>query len=343
MARLLMKALEMSGNEVTVVSELRGFMRSSVEDPANDVARAIRDERASLISQWKDGGRPDLWLTYHNYYKTPDMLGPPIASEFDIPYVTAEASYARRHDEGGWAANQRIVADGVRQAAVNLCLTERDRAGLAAAVPGGRYARLLPFIDTASFLPPRERNAAPRLMTVAMMRPGDKLNSYVMLAEALRLIDDRPWTLTVVGGGPSMTEVRDLFSYLPAGRVAWLGELSEADVLAELNKGGIYVWPGCGEAYGLAYLEAQAAGLPVIAQHTAGVPEVVVDQVTGLLTPSSDVPAFAAAIGALLQDGQKRDEMAAAARRFVLEERSLSIAAARLDDILRQYLGGAYV
>ena len=46
-------------------------------------------------------------------------------------------------------------------------------------------------------------------------------------------------------------------------------------------QGGTYVWPGTGEAYGIAYMEAQAAGLPVVAQKTAGVPEVVKDGVTG--------------------------------------------------------------
>ena len=40
-------------------------------------------------------------------------------------------------------------------------------------------------------------------------------------------------------------------------------------------EGALYAWPGFGEAYGLAYLEAQAAGLPVVAQDIDGVPGVV--------------------------------------------------------------------
>ena len=58
-------------------------------------------------------------------------------------------------------------------------------------------------------------------------------------------------------------------------------------------EGGTYVWPGTGEAYGIAYMEAQAAGLPVVAQKTAGVPEVVKDGVTGTLTAAGDASAFA--------------------------------------------------
>ena len=53
--------------------------------------------------------------------------------------------------------------------------------------------------------------------------------------------------------------------------------------------GAIYVWPGFGEAYGLAYLEAQAAGLPVVAQDIDGVPGGRARWQTGILTPPGDV------------------------------------------------------
>ncbi|WP_292152755.1 glycosyltransferase, partial [Mesorhizobium sp.] len=101
-----------------------------------------------------------------------------------------------------------------------------------------------------------------------------------------------------------------------------------------LYSGGIYVWPGCGEAYGVAYLEAQAAGLPVVAQDIAGVPEVVRDGQTGFLTPPGDVAAFTSAIERLLVRDDERTAMAGNARRFILEERSLATAAARLSELL---------
>ena len=83
-------------------------------------------------------------------------------------------------------------------------------------------------------------------------------------------------------------EVEALFAGLPAGRVRWLGQVDAAGVAGLLARGAVYVWPGCGEAYGLAYLEAQAAGLPVVAFRTAGVPEVVADGETGVLVADGD-------------------------------------------------------
>jgi glycosyltransferase involved in cell wall biosynthesis len=124
------------------------------------------------------------------------------------------------------------------------------------------------------------------------------------------------------------------FSRLPSKRIEWLGERPPAEVPGLLSGAGLYVWPGCGEAYGLAYLEAQAAGLPVVAQAIAGVPEVVRQGMTGLLTPAGDVAAYAKAIERLLTDEAERQRLGAAARRFVLDERSLEAAARRLAAIL---------
>ncbi|AYG62911.1 glycosyltransferase family 4 protein [Rhizobium jaguaris] len=342
MARLIIAALEMAGHRVEIASELRSFTPTPEVGPRAEIARKAGHETERLLEKWRKEPLPDLWFTYHPYYKTPDLIGPPITATLGIPYVTAEASYSRRHDDNGWGENQRLVADAVWQAAVNLCFTERDRIGLVDAVPEGRYERFLPFIDTSLFGPPIEEIDPHRLIAVAMMRRGDKFDSYAMLAEALRLIRDGDWTLTVIGDGPMREEVRMLFSAFDSHRITWLEERSPPEIAAELRAGGIYVWPGCGEAYGLAYLEAQAAGLPIVAQATAGVPEVVIDDVTGLLTPEGDLKAYAGAISRLLDDDLKRRAMRKAAHRLVHEDRSLTAASKRLETILRKHLGDSY-
>jgi glycosyltransferase involved in cell wall biosynthesis len=129
--------------------------------------------------------------------------------------------------------------------------------------------------------------------------------------------------------------VHHTFSEIPPGRLEWRGELPADEVHRQLAVCDIYVWPGIGEAYGLAYLEAQAAGLPVVAQNTAGVPAVVKDGVTGYLTPFGDVQAFAQAVRRLLVDRRRRAQFGDAARQFVLGERTVARAAAIIDAALR--------
>ncbi|MGZ2505018.1 glycosyltransferase [Rhizobium leguminosarum] len=336
MARLLIRALELGGHKVDIASEFRTY--APTPEAAAALEPAIRAEMERLRLTWKSAPRPELWFCYHPYYKSPDPFGPAISAEFAIPYVTAEASYAAKRDRTGWAASQKRVGEAIMQTAVNISFTERDQAGLAAAFPQARLAGLKPFIDTALFEKVSPAPDPHRLMTVAMMRAGDKMDSYVMLAKALRLIEDRPWTLAVIGDGPMRQEVQGLFAGL-AGRIEWLGERNAVEIAELLGHGGLYVWPGCGEAYGLAYLEAQAAGLPVVAQETAGVPAVVEAGVTGLLTPDGDVSAYAEAVAALLDDRQRRDAMGQAARRLVLGQRSLVMAAQLLNGILRDNAG----
>lgn len=325
MARLLVRALQLAGHTVETVSQLRSFHKSPDAFPT--LLAEAEAERSRLKHLWQAGQKPDLWLSYHVYYKSPDLLGPVLAREFDVPYVTAEASYAARRDRSGWQAEQQWVRDALSAAAVNLCFTARDRAGLAGLALEASFVALPPFIDVAPF--DAEPDDAPaRLVTVAMMRAGDKFESYRMLAAALARIADRRWTLAVIGDGPLKAEVQALFSGFAPGRIAWLGQKDQTEIAALLREGGIYVWPGTGEAYGIAYLEAQAAGLPVVAQATAGVPEAVV---AGLLTPEGNVAAYADAVAALLDDPQEASRLGREARRIVRTERSLENAAAILD------------
>ena len=342
MARQLVAALRAGGHAVDVISELRSF--SAVPEPAAyaPIEEQARRETDRLSALWSCDGLPDLWFCYHPFYKAPDLLGPVLTRHHGIPYVTAETSYSERRNIGAWARMQSGVLDGIDRAAVNICLTGRDRDGILSAVPRARVAMLPPFIDAGPFLQvcPGPGADGHRMIAVGMMRPGDKTNSYRLLAEALgRVSPDLPWTLSIVGDGPMKDEVVRHFSGVAQERITWHGEATPAQIAGLMAESAFYVWPGYGEAYGLAYLEAQAAGLPVVAQRIAGVPEAVLDGVTALLTPPGDVDALTSGIERLLTDRRARAAMAAAAHRFVATERTLDRAARRIGEILTAVKG----
>jgi glycosyltransferase involved in cell wall biosynthesis len=166
-----------------------------------------------------------------------------------------------------------------------------------------------------------------------MMRPGDKLASYRILGAALAQLLDLPWSLEVVGDGPARVEVHAALAPL-GGRVVYTGALDESAVAGRLGAADLFVWPAINEAFGMALLEAQASGLPVVAGRSGGVGDVIADGATGLLTPPGDADAFAAAVRALLGDPARRARYGDAAREKVHREHDLPAAAARLAEII---------
>lgn len=339
MADLLMAALRLAGHEVVIASRLRSYGKDPDASRLTRLEEEARRDRNHLTRRFDDGERaPDLWFTYHPYYKAPDLIGPMLSQTLAIPYVTAEASFAGKRAAGPWADWHKASLPALARAACHFTFTARDREGLlAGGVEQSAMVDLPPFIETAPFVTmagPRLRDRPPHMVCVAMMRGGRKLQSFRDLASALARLGDIDWQLTLYGDGPQRAAVEAAFAVLPAGRIHFAGRIGAQDLPAALARADLYVWPGLGEAYGLAYLEAQAAGLPVIAYNSGGVSACVDDGQTGLLVGESDDAGFAAAIRSLLQNSELRDHLGSQARTMALTKRSLSVAAERVEAAL---------
>lgn len=341
MARGLARLLRRLGHRVVMPALSR--VAPGVPGPGTHLAlqRAARAQAARLVERWR--GLParhperfDLWFTYHCYYRKPDWLGPLVTEALGVPYVIAEASHAPRRAHGPTRLGHRAVERALAAADLVLTVNPRDVAGVKARLgAGARQRRLPPFIDVAPFAATgRVANDPPLLLSVGMMRTRDKLDSYRVLAKAFTLLRDRPWRAVLVGDGPARPEVEALMAPL-GDRVRFAGAVTHRDLPAIYAAADLYLWPAINEAYGMAFLEAQAAGLPVVAGRTGGVPAVVADGVSGLLTPVGDAPAFAAATRRLLDDPAERTRLGAAAARRVAVHHDERAAARALAAALR--------
>jgi glycosyltransferase involved in cell wall biosynthesis len=333
-ARLFLEALRRAGHEPFLASRLRSFDGAGdAERQARGAARAQRTAKG-LVSRWRERPqeRPALWFTYHLYYKAPDWLGPAVGAALGIPYVVAEASHAAKRAEGAWASGHRAVEQALRRADAVIGLNSADRPGVLPLLRDpGRWMALPPFLDAARFVArqPRPAGETPRLIAVAMMRPGDKLASYRVLGAALTRLLDVPWHLDVVGEGPARSAVEEALRPL-AERVTYRGALDAPGVAEALAHADLFVWPAINEAFGMALLEAQASGLPVVAGISGGVGDIVAPGLTGVLVPPGDAAAFAAAARRLILDPSARGAMGEAARQKVRHEHDLPVAAGRL-------------
>lgn len=340
MARLLMEALALAGFAPRLWSELRSHEPTGDASRQRAVATAAGAEAERLCAAFARlpaPARPRLWFTYHCYYKAPDHLGPIVAQQFGLPYVVAEGSRSPRRAAGPWAEGHRAAESALDAARLLFVMTERDRTDLAAARPPGQVlVSLPPFLRAADWARPcphRSADVPVRLLAAAMMRAGDKLASYRVLAEALGRIATLDWTLAVAGDGPARAEVERLFA--PFGpRVSFRGELAPPDLAAAYADTDLFVWPAVNEAYGMVLLEAQAVGCPVVAGDFGGVASAMVAGRTGLLTTPGDAGAFAAAVAELIRDPVRRAAMAHAAAAFARDERDIAAAAAILRSAL---------
>lgn len=333
-ARLLIDALTRAGWEVALASRMRAHQREG--NPAAQDMMFQQAERIveKLLAEYAETGEPPaIWFTYHCYYKAPDLIGPAVARALSIPYVVAEGYRARKRLEGPYARFAQASERALDAARVIFHLQSRGLEALERDRPAGQdLAALKPFLDPGPEPAPPAPAAGPlRLVTVAMMRPGDKLASYRALAAALGALKS-DWRLEVIGDGAARAEVESLFA--PFGdRVACLGRLDDpARIRAACAQAALFVWPGINEAFGMVYLEAQAAGLAVVAEDRDGVREVVAP--SGRLTPPGDAAAFAAAIDAFAADRAGLAAAGAAARAHMEAHHGIEAAAARLDEIL---------
>lgn len=352
-ARLLLKALRIAGHDVRVVSAFRAYEGEGERAQQEKIRRRGAAIAARLLRTTLERWRPDAWFTYHLYQKAPDWLGPPIARKLGIPYLIAEAAYAPRRSAGRWDAGLAAVAAALRQADTVFLLNPNDAECVAPLLRRrAKVELLLPFLDAEPFRRAGERRdfhrraiarrfhipaVPPWLLAVGMMREGDKLASYRLLARALVGLARQPWRLIVVGDGPARDAVRRAFAPLRR-RVHFLGALPASDLAPLYAASDLFAWPAINEAIGMAILEAQAAGLPAVAGAAGATGLVVADGETGRLTPAARPVPFRRAVAALLADPASRRSMSDAAVSRTGRRHGIARAAAQLDGALRRAL-----
>jgi glycosyltransferase involved in cell wall biosynthesis len=222
------------------------------------------------------------------------------------------------------------------------------QAALTAGYPAARVRRQALGIPLPEYLPPtakRPDRNPPNILFVG--RLVEKKGLTYLLQACRRLAEDGfRFTLTIIGDGPLAAQHRQEAEGMPA-IVLFLGARSPSQVWEELNTAEIFCMPsteaadGDNEGLGHVCLEAQAAGVPVVAFAQGPVPEAVVDGKTALLARDKSVDGLADALKALLADPALRRRMGAAGRSFVLGNFDIRDRSRELDEIYKLATAGA--
>jgi len=340
-ARLLCQAMRSAGASVTVASRFRSFM-AQPETRLTAVIERRAERAVDRLSAKFERAQPDLWFTYHLFHKAPDLLGPVLCRRFGIPYIVAEASFAPKQASGPWAEGHRLVQKALESADHVFFLNRQDEpCVLPLLAKTATVSRLPPFLNVRPRIGEGLRHrlrqdlasrhqldeAAAWLLTVGMMRSGDKTESYRQLAKAITMLPRPDVQVLIAGAGEAENDVRRLFHDAPV-RPCFLGALSASDLRDVYAASDLYAWPAIGEAVGMATLEAMAAGLPVVTGPTGAVSDAIDDEVTGLL--AREPAQMAEHIHRLLADDDLRRRLGTNAYNHAAVHHSMAAASALL-------------
>jgi glycosyltransferase involved in cell wall biosynthesis len=238
---------------------------------------------------------------------------------------------------GGYRALERVTARWCRKILV-VSAAERE-AGLAAHIGTAGQYRVVPNgVRLERFALPR-RPVGGRVVSVGRLAPQKRPDLLVRAAASLR---DRgtSFQLHLVGDGPERPRVQALVDELGlADQVVLLGNRSDIPEL--LAEAACFALASDYEGCPISILEAMAAGVPVVATHVGGVPELVEDGRTGRLVRPGDADALATAVAELLADDELLRRFGEEARRVATERFSTTRMAVEIQGVYAEVLGEA--
>jgi len=156
----------------------------------------------------------------------------------------------------------------------------------------------------------KERDSNPQILFVGgnMQRKG-----IMDLIKAISLLHNSFPTLKVIVAGKDkfIPKYKKMCSSLGIlSHFTFLGWVSQDDLLSLYETSSVFVMPSLTEAFGVVFLEAMAAGVPVIGTAVGGIPEIVDDKKNGLLIPKNSPKELADAIIRVINDQKLSNSMA---------------------------------
>ena len=312
------------------IARFLGLPNVSIEILRRDVTRFNGPVMSRLVSVFR---RHKPAIAHFHYV---DLLGPYAwvarVSSVDKVFFTDHGSRPENHGAGRASLPKRFLARAINWPVSKvICVSDYGYRSLVERdlFPADRCERIYNGVDLGRVVESDERASAFRrrygipdgrtlVAQVSWIIPE---KGILDLLEAARLVvADRPSAhFVIVGDGAFRDEyVRKGRELGLAEHLTWTGLIEDpfgagvydaADIVCQASR-----WE---EVFGWVIAEAMAYGRPVIATRVGGIPEVVTDQVTGVLIARGDIGALAREVVALIDDPSQRNAMGAAGREKV--------------------------
>jgi len=313
-----------------LVASLRGFVRQPRHEQRDGLevehVRFLAPPRDTSYAEWDRWARRPLERALDRLDRSRRIDA--VHAHYALPAGAAARGWAARNGRpllvsihGGDVygpllsapAARARVADVLRGADAVLCNSAETLARAARITGSPERMRVVHLGARApSGAPPRRERRTVASLGQVVPR---KRHEDVIRALADPRLADVGWV--VIGDGPERPRLERIAVELGlADRTEWLGALTHEAALRELARCHVMALPSVDEAFGVAYIEAMACGLPAVGSAGEGGPEEISAVGDGMrLVPPRDPPALAAVLAALLSDPPGLERLGAAARR----------------------------
>jgi len=181
-------------------------------------------------------------------------------------------------------------------------------------------------VDTEEFRPVSREPKVP-LQIVCVGRLVAAKGQHILLQAFSRVRSKgQAVHLTYIGDGPDRTSLeREAAEYRLGEHVTFRGALNHDQTREQMAKADIFALASFAEGIPVALMEAMAMGIPCVSTSVAGIPELIRDNVDGLLVPPSSAESFASAIESLVLDHALRERLGTTGRAHVVEHYNLPV------------------
>lgn len=266
--------------------------------------------------------RPDLWVSYHSYYKAPDVVGALCCRLLGIPYVIFQGIYSTKRRRSlktlvGFHLN-RLALLSTQCVFTNKKPDEKNLRRLLDPdkiiyVPPGLHPEEFQFdgLSRKQLRSQWQIENSLVVFTAAMFRPGVKTDGIIRVIESCKSLKakGKDIFLVVAGDGVNREILQELAENQLGSACLFLGKIKRSQMKNYYSAADIFAFPGIEESLGMVFLEAQSCGLPIVAYQDWGASEAVVDKSTGLLSAAAEEQQFTRNLGRLIDDSLRRQSM----------------------------------
>ena len=293
------------GWQVEVLDVGEGFPRPTAAARAAALAQlmALPQGRPIVIDGLAYGVMAEEAVALQPQHPIVALIHHPLALETGLS--DDETAALRESERAALACARHVVATSA--ATARLLIADYG-------VPADRLTIVQPGTDRVA--PTRRRpGEALSLLAVGAIVPR---KGYDVLIEALAQLKDRHWQLVIVGDPTRSPDTarrlaQAIVCHRLIDRVELTGPVTQERLAEFYSAADLFVLPSRFEGYGMAYTEAIAHGVPVVATHAGAIPDTVPSG-AGILIPPDDVAALAATLRRLMDNAPERERLAAAAR-----------------------------